>query len=139
MNGKSSGIAWNDIYKLGNEQVDLQHKKLFELVNDLIASCTNGSDLAKLSDTLNFLVNYTIRHFHYEEELQLRHNYPEYDSHKKLHEEFKKTVGELVARFHENGSSARLSADINKVVIRWLISHIQREDKKIGAFIRSKQ
>jgi len=137
MGEKTIGVAWNDSYKLGNEQVDLQHKKLFEMVNDLINSCLDGSDVVKLKETLGFLVNYTIRHFHFEEELQLQYGYPEYETHKQMHEDFKVTVGELVARFEKNGSSLELSNDVNKIMVRWLVNHIQREDKKIGLYIAS--
>ena len=132
----NEGIAWRDEWALGNEQVDLQHKKLFALLSELVNACIEGSSTAKLQETLDFLVNYTVRHFHFEEELQLRHKYPGYEEHKKLHEDFKITVGELVDKFHKNGSSTELSNDVNKVVIKWLIKHIQQEDQKIGAYIR---
>ena len=137
MGTMNQGVAWNDRFKLGNEQVDLQHKKLFELVSDLVNACIDGSDMGKLQETLGFLANYAVRHFHFEEELQLQYNYPGYKEHKQLHEDFKITVGELVARFNENGSSTELSNDVNKIVVRWLINHIQREDKRIGDYIRS--
>ena len=136
MNRRNQGIAWNDKYNLGNEQVDLQHKKLFELVNGLVNACIDGTDADQLRETLDFLVNYTVRHFHFEEELQQQYDYPDYDRHKQLHEDFKKTVGELVERFNQNGSSAELSGDVNKIVVRWLINHIQREDSKIGGHIQ---
>ncbi|MCL2669277.1 MAG: hemerythrin family protein [Syntrophaceae bacterium] len=137
MGGINQGIAWNDSFKLGNEQVDLQHKKLFELVSDLVNACMDGSDTKKLQETLGFLVNYTVRHFHFEEQLQLEYNYPEYDRHRQLHENFKITIGELVERFNKNGSSAELSNDVNKIVVGWLANHILREDKKIGEHIRN--
>ena len=131
----SSGIAWNDSYCLGNEQIDRQHKKLFELVSGLVNACMDGSDTEKLQETLTFLGNYTVQHFYFEEELQLQYNYPEYGKHKQLHEDFVKTVGELTESFHKNGSSTELSNNVNKVVVKWLINHIQREDKKIGDYI----
>ena len=135
----NQGLAWKDSFTLGNEQVDLQHKKLFELLSEIVTACIDGSDTGKLKATLDFLVNYTVRHFHFEEELQLKYNYPEYEKHKQLHEEFTRTVGELVEKFHKNGSSTELSNAVNRTIVRWLINHIQREDKKIGDYIRSIQ
>ena len=135
----NQGIAWKDSFALGNEQVDLQHKKLFALLSEIVNACMDGSDTGKLHETLDFLVNYTVRHFHFEEELQLRYNYPEYEQHKQLHEDFKITVGELVEKFNKNGSSTELSKTVNRIIVRWLINHIQREDKKIGVYIRSVQ
>ena len=137
MNSKNQGVAWNDSFSLGNEQVDLQHKNLFELVNGLINACLDGSDMERLQETLNFLVNYAVRHFHFEEELQQLYHYPDYGRHKKLHDDFKQTIGELVERYNQNGSSAELNSDVNKIVVRWLINHIQREDKKIGEHMQN--
>lgn len=136
MNEIKHGVAWSDSYRLGNEQVDTQHYHLFELLSDLIEACMNGSDTEKLKETLDFMVDYTIQHFRDEENLQLQCNYPDYKRHKQLHEIFKCTIVGLVEKFEKNGSSADLSNDVNRVIVRWLISHIQREDKKIGEHIR---
>ena len=131
------GVLWKEKYELGNEQVDGQHRQLFVLVGKLIESCELGSDTAKLKETLDFLVNYTVSHFADEEILQLRCNYPDYERHKQLHEDFKDTALSLVQRFEESGSSAELSRDVNKIIAKWLINHIMREDKKIGEHIHS--
>lgn len=133
----SSGIAWNECYSLGNEQIDRQHKKLFELVSGLVNACMDGTATEKLQETLTFLGNYTVQHFYFEEELQLQSHYPDYERHKQLHADFVKTVGELTGNFNKNGSSAELSTDVNKIVIKWLVNHILREDKKIGEHIQS--
>ena len=137
INRITSGVAWNDRYSLGNEQIDIQHKKLFALVSDLVNACMDGSNTEKLQEALMFLGNYTVQHFYFEEELQLQHNYPDYDTHKRLHEEFKKEIDRLVTRFKKNDSSIELSNDLNKIVVRWLVNHIPQEDKKIGEYIRN--
>jgi len=129
------GVAWNDSYKLGAEKVDAQHKKLFELVSDLVDACLSGSEIEKVKETLDFLVNYTVQHFTEEEALQVLCGFPDYERHKTLHEDFKVTVGELVKEFNESGSSMELSNSMNKIVVRWLINHIRVEDKKIGRHI----
>ena len=130
------GIAWNDSFKLGYEQVDSQHYRLFELLSELVGECIDGSNVPGISETLDFLVNYTVQHFYDEESLQVQYNYPDYRRHKELHEKFKVAVGDLVDRFAESGSADELKKDINRVVVRWLISHIQQEDKRVGNHIR---
>ena len=129
------GIAWKADLATGDERVDAQHKNIFKLLNDLVAACADGSDIPMLKDTLNFLAEYTVRHFADEEVLQKQYGYPDYERHKKLHDDFKVTVGELVKQFGKSGSSAELSAAVNKVVVKWLVTHIMCEDKKIGAHI----
>ena len=135
MNDINYGIAWSEKYALGNKQVDSQHRRLFELLSDLVASCLNRTEVTKLKGTLDFLVNYTVQHFNDEEALQCKYDYPDFQRHKQLHEDFKVTVGLLVAQFQESGSSEELSSNVNKVVVKWLLNHIQREDKKIGNHI----
>jgi len=139
MESAQYGVAWSDDYNLGFEQVDSQHRRLFELVNNLVKACMEKLDMILLQDTLDFLVKYTVQHFADEEAVQLEYNYPGYKEHKQMHEDFKVTVGQHVQQFNESGSSEELSNTMNKIVVRWLINHIQREDMKIGAHIRSLQ
>ena len=131
------GLAWDDDLLTGNTLVDMQHKKIFERISELVKACIEGSAIAVLEDTLNFLVAYTIRHFTDEEALQLEFGYPEYERHKNKHGDFKVTVDGLVKKFKENGSSAELSGDVNRIFVKLLVNHIQNEDKKMSEYIRS--
>jgi hemerythrin len=117
--------------------VDMQHQRIFKRVSDLVIMCENGTDVAELQDTLEFLFNYTIRHFTDEEALQLEYCFPYYKNHKQMHEGFKTIVSDLINRFKKIGSTAELSSDVNKIIIRWLASHIKREDTKISEHIRA--
>ncbi|MCL2579679.1 MAG: hemerythrin family protein [Oscillospiraceae bacterium] len=136
MSSQKYGIAWDDRFKIGNYEIDEQHRKLFEALGEIISYCENNTDADKLHITLDYLVQYTVQHFHDEEAVQVRYGYPEYHKHKQLHEAFKETVGGLVSKFDQNGSSAELSSDVNKVIVHWIASHILGEDKKIGAHIQ---
>ena len=133
---ETHGVAWSENYSLGNSQLDEQHKQLFEFVSDLVGACIDGSSTEKLNETLDFLVNYTVRHFNDEEALQIEYEYADFERHKKMHDDFKAEVGELVQRFNDSASPEELNNDINRIVVRWLINHIQREDRKIGNHIR---
>jgi len=129
-------IAWSEEYELGNDFVDSQHKKLFELVNNIGKHFNDGRDINKLSETLDFLLQYTVQHFSDEEALQVKFNFPEYEYHKKLHEEFETIVSEKAAEFKEKGSTKNLKDTVNDFVITWLVNHILKEDMKIGAYIK---
>jgi len=110
---------------------------MFDLLNKLVDACMDGTKTAILQETLDFLVSYTVMHFEAEESMQIQYGFPDYASHKQLHDDFKNTVGELVLDFGKNGSSEGLCSDINQIVIRWLINHILFEDKKVGLHIDS--
>jgi len=126
------GFLWDDSYLIGNKPIDDQHHQLFDLINSLVQNCDDGKDKEKIKNALDFLVDYTVRHFNDEEALQIECNFPEYEQHKQLHEDFKRTVTDLVGRYVNSGSYAVLNSDIKSIVIKWLVNHVLYEDKKIG-------
>ena len=137
MSENNYGLAWSEEFELGYEKVDDQHRRMFELVRNLVKACTEGYDKKVLSETLDFLLLYTIQHFKDEEELMLLHDYPEYEQHKQMHEDFQNVVYDKVREYVKNGSTEELSTRVNRIVVRWLINHIQREDRKIADYLRS--
>jgi len=137
-NNKDAGLQWNDEYLIGNERIDKQHHELFDFVNTLIRSCDEGNDKEQLKETLLFMINYAVLHFDDEEALQAENKYPEYEKHKKMHDDFKVVVLDLVQRFSDSGSSVELSNDVKEIIIKWLKEHIIQEDKKIGEYLKSR-
>jgi hemerythrin len=129
--------SWTDDLVTGNETIDAQHKNLFKAINDLIDACFSGQVKAKLDATIQFLIDYTVKHFGDEEKLQQQYNYPDYPNHRKLHEGFKATVSEIAERLKTEGATAALVSKVNSSIGAWLINHIKSEDKKVAAHIRS--
>jgi len=132
----SHGIAWSVDLETGNDAIDSQHKELFKLTSDLVAACENKKEHEVLGDALNFLASYTVKHFADEEALQLEYKFPAYEKHKKLHDDFKEKAAELVRQHQENSNSENLRAQVNSVIVRWLLQHIKGEDFKIAEHIR---
>jgi len=131
------GYAWTDDLATGNEAIDSQHKQLFKAINDLLDACFTGAGHAKLDPTVQFLVDYTQKHFSDEEDLQRQSGYPGYPQHKKLHEGFTHTVLGLAEHLKKEGPTASLVRKVNSSVGNWLIHHIKDEDKKVAAHIRN--
>jgi len=130
------GLIWNKDLNTGNEKIDEQHKTLFNLVSDLIEANEKGESKIKASERLIFLAKYAVDHFLYEEKLMLETAYFGYGEHKKMHDDFKVTVNDLIDNYIANGTSDELAQTIDEVVISWLLSHIFREDKKIAVYIK---
>jgi len=131
------GLAWNPRFNIGKPEVDDQHRKLFQLIDELAGFCENGSSREKVKDALDFLVEYTMKHFYDEESIQVQYNFPDYRRHKQLHEDFKSSVGGIVADFNASGSSDELISGVNQIVAKWIVYHVLNEDRKIGEHIRS--
>ena len=132
------GIAWDDNLNTGNDKVDEQHKTLYQLTSDLIESSMKGESKEKIGERLDFLANYTIDHFAYEEKLMLGTDYPDFAAHEKKHCDFKSAVTELIDDYKTRGSTDELSKNLENTVVKWLVRHIQGEDIKIAAHVREK-
>ena len=138
MSGWAYGIAWSSDIETGNDTIDSQHKQLFKLTSDIIEACESEKDRMEVGKILNFLASYTVKHFTEEEALQLEHKFPDYERHRKLHENFKFKIVELIHQYQTDSTSIDLCAQINHTVIRWLLQHIKGEDTKIAEHIRKK-
>ena len=133
------GVSWKNYLETEHEAIDGQHKELFRLTSDLVEACENGSNLEMVGKALEFLASYTLSHFADEEALMMQNNFPGYEEHKKMHENFRQTVKELMGRYQESGNTSELSREVNSVVVQWLISHISKVDRKLANFTKSIQ
>ncbi|MDR1411747.1 MAG: hemerythrin family protein [Spirochaetaceae bacterium] len=129
---------WDDSLLTGQPAIDTQHKELFKAVNDLLetAEADKGGDAIKKS--LDFLTDYTIKHFFDEQQIQQKYGYPDYQNHVKYHEEFKATVRDMSHQLILKGSSKALVDELCKKFGDWLVNHIEIQDKKLADYIRKK-
>jgi len=128
--------TWTQELATGVESIDDQHKQLFKAINDLLEACFSGTGHTKLDSTVQFLIDYTEKHFSDEEKLQQQYNYPKYPHHKKLHDAFDRTVREIADQLKKEGANAALLRKVNSSIGDWLVNHIKDEDKLFAAHIR---
>jgi hemerythrin-like metal-binding protein len=129
--------VWDSSFETGHELIDTQHKQLVAAVNNLIETCRLGKGKEELEKSLNFLNDYTIKHFFDEEQVQQKCNYPDYPNHKKLHDAFKLTVRDLKVKMIMKGASEDLVNEVRAKIGNWLITHIKGQDIKLGAYIKA--
>ncbi|MBI4827354.1 MAG: bacteriohemerythrin [Nitrospinae bacterium] len=135
-NGKGALIEWDeDTFSVGIPDMDNQHKKLFNIINRLNADIHAGDTGESARRTLDNLVEYAKLHLDHEEALLRKHHYPNFDSHKQIHDNIRAKVGALYDRY-KNGEEGVL-VEIMIFLKDWLYSHIQKVDKKYGAYIAS--
>lgn len=129
-------IEWEDRLSVNIELFDEQHKVLVGLINKLYDSVKAGQVISVLESISTELVNYTVTHFKSEEALFQEHGYPEFEQHKKEHEEFTKYVTEL--KDNLNYGKAFDFPELIKYLMRWLYEHILVTDKKYSVFLNRK-
>jgi hemerythrin len=130
---------WDSSLETGHQKIDNQHKQLITALNALIDASKGGKGEAEIFKTLDFLTGYTIMHFGDEEKLQVQYDYPDYLVHKRIHEDFKKTVGDLTKRLRDEGPKESLVGEVTEAVGAWLMNHIKGDDFRMAAFVKSKE
>ena len=128
---------WKDSLLVGVPEIDSQHRKLVEAIDQLMDACREGKGRATIEQTLIFTVSYTKDHFADEEKLQAQYVYPDMPAHKQLHKQFVADITALVQEFEQDGPNVALTGKLNKTLVGWLINHISTEDKKLGQHISS--
>jgi hemerythrin-like metal-binding protein len=125
-------VLWKDFYSVGEPVLDSQHKQIIELINRLYAAVREGTENRVSKEVLERLTQYTLNHFHQEEELMKQSGYPGSEAHKARHAEMKQRTLDL--RTHLSLVTAR---DVLHFLKTWWTEHIQREDKKYATHLRA--
>lgn len=119
-------ITWQSRYELGVEEIDRQHRKLVEMMNELHILSSKGRGAGAIATALDNLINFTEVHFTFEEDYFDRHHYPKSSAHKAEH---RKLISEL--RAHQNtiksGGTAAIDEQL-ELLNEWLTKHIQYSD-----------
>lgn len=129
-------MAWKEEYSVGLKDIDKQHMKLIEMVNEVHEAMAVGKSKEVLDQVFKELVDYTRTHFTYEENFLAKIGYPGANAHKGMHAELVGKVFSYKQRIDKG--ELGVSIDIMKFLRNWLNDHILIEDKKYGRFYSEK-
>jgi len=118
-------LVWQDDLNTGIEPIDHQHMRIVEMINRLNAIHKNARR-ETISDVIDELVDYTLSHFAFEEELMEEAGYPFCTAHKRVHEVFTRRVVEYRMRFR---AGEDIVEDLRNLLARWLFNHIRGDDQ----------
>lgn len=125
---------------IGVEQIDNEHRRLFELVNDtaelLEKVDVNRNDVTELFRELN---DYAVLHFAHEEQYMEEINDPELPKQREMHKAFVTKLKEIELGDIKSEDDKESINNILKFVARWLFSHILSSDTMIGVFQKMDQ
>ena len=133
-------IVWTDDYKIGVDFIDKEHKLLFSTMDKLLRISENEekSEWA-CQEGVKYLKNHAIEHFEHEEEYMRSIDYPGYEIHKRLHDNFRyKTLPALEEEMVETEFSTEAIRHFLGVCIGWVVAHTQIEDQAIAGKAVSK-
>jgi hemerythrin len=131
-----SCLRWSDDFLVGVADVDRQHRRLVEMVNELHSAMLEGRGKDVLGGTLVGLVDYTVTHFATEEAYFDRFGYPGAVEHKTQHQGFVEKVADFKQGFDEDRLMVTL--DVMDFLSTWLVEHIKGSDKAYGPFLNER-
>lgn len=114
--------------------IDMQHLWLFKMVVEVEGMLHISFDerRAHLEKVLGELIEYVGVHFASEEGLMEKVGYATFRSHRKLHDDFRRTVYKLKDEYY-SGNHHALSGLVS-LLRQWLLTHIVIEDSKFARF-----
>lgn len=118
-------MQWSEDLETGIQVIDDQHKRIVQYINELDHAIRTG-DRNEVNRVIEGLLDYTITHFEFEEELQRRAEYPFLKAHQRVHEIFIRKLSSLRERF-DNGEN--VSGELLSMLKVWLSSHIKGDDQ----------
>ena len=123
-------MQWSAALSVGFDEIDAQHQRLVEIANRLNSAMHSGAGRQALGEILGELVDYTVRHFAYEEGEMRKHRYPQSDAHKEAHRKLVEEVSAFKEKF--DSGKAAISIELMAFLRDWLLNHILKVDKLLG-------
>lgn len=120
----SDQSTWGDTFLTGIDQIDEQHKRLFNLAANLNNAARNGASIKTIGTLFSVINNFVINHFETEE--NLIENDKNYSAHCLEHYQFLKQLRRYALNWHVNKTN---QSEPGQFLHNWLKIHIVDSDQ----------
>ncbi len=129
---------WSDEFCMGIEEIDQDHRNMFEMVDRLYAATEQGKETEEIRSVLTFLEVYVREHFRREEEYMDRYAYPLAELHKEKHHGFVQEFLRVRDEFDRDSEAGYLSLLVEGWLYSWMDDHFSRDDRELGRFLKAR-
>ena len=131
-----ASVHWEDSMSVGVPMLDIDHRRLVEILARLQNSVGEHSNRELIAATIATLLTYTEEHFRHEEESMERYAYPDAAQHIAEHDDLMRKL----QTFKENAERGQTATAIELMDFLggYLTNHMVGADKKVGLFLRSR-
>jgi len=126
-------ILWTTDLNTGIREIDRQHQRIIEYLNQLDDLRKAGQARKNISLVLEETIDYTVSHFVFEEGLMEKAGYHFTDLHRMVHDVFIRKLKALKAQFD---AGEDIVEELRGLLSRWLFNHIRSEDKNYVEAVR---
>ena len=122
-------IEWKDEFSVGVASVDLEHRELIDLINDLHTLLGENASADEVVTMLGEIYAQIAAHFALEEKYMRDSRYPLLEEHKTDHETLLDELRDIMDLVEDDGSydEQGLSQDLQ----RWFTEHFRTHDAKL--------
>ena len=125
-------LKWSNTYSVSVEEIDDQHRHLFEMINNFQESLDSADPTAPKKLLIN-LMEYALTHFKTEEKYFELFHYSGSKSHIEEHLEFETKVQEYFKKYQSR--KVFNASTVLNFLKNWIINHVLICDKKyVGCF-----
>lgn len=118
-------FVWESALDTGIGIIDAQHRRIVDYINELHEAIGAG-ETERVGVVLDLLIDYTVTHFIFEENLLEKAGYGHKEAHHQVHAAFTNRIRDYKRRFEAGEDVSRLLLSDLRI---WLTNHIQREDR----------
>ncbi|MDR3527987.1 MAG: bacteriohemerythrin [Rhizomicrobium sp.] len=130
-------MIWAEHYSVGVASIDAQHQKMMALLNRLHDGMMAGTDKIALGGTLQALIDYTMMHFKFEEELLARADYPDCAAHRQEHAALLRQIQAIRQQYEKVGPRA-VTIPVLSFLANWIANHILGADMRYRSHVLDK-
>lgn len=135
--GGLARLVWQDDHLCGDDEVDAQHKELFDIANSVLDVILKGGGEEELFDLEKGLMDVISNHFKTEERVLEQAGYAGLAEHKRDHEALMERAKRLEQGFSK-GNGAMIGTLFRFLANDVIMGHMLHSDKKWFAFLRDK-
>lgn len=126
-------FGWKDIYSVGDDRIDSEHKKLFDIAQEAFNVVDDKKRAYKIKEVVISLYSYMQTHFEHEEDYMEDIGYPNFEKHKKLHENITQSMNDFLKKLPTLDVEL-FEKELARLIDIALVQHIIQEDRKIMDF-----
>ncbi|ARJ66449.1 hypothetical protein WV31_12615 [Magnetospirillum sp. ME-1] len=131
-------IQMTDDLRIGHPIIDMDHQRLFDIINDFNRHSTSLTNERMMHQTLKALHKYGEEHFLREQKIQIEFGYPYCNGHTAEHKKLSDQIANLATDFFIK-KSKRLDRDainyLNQFLEDWIVRHVKKHDMTMQHYL----
>jgi hemerythrin-like metal-binding protein len=131
-------FKWDSSLALDIPHIDEEHRQIIDTMNRIADLNRKSFDKEQLLSSFKLLIGLTQKHFKDEEELMRQENYPNFETHKRIHDSFLETLERYKVEM-ESSVYRRFPSAVFDFFKTWITTHIMIVDRQYQEFFIKNQ